>query len=256
MESALPMRAGARSSRWVRVFRSASFAIAGLSLAGCFALFSLDGYGPPPEATESSPDGGGDALTAPVAVRIVFVTSDQVTGALGGVAGANTLCNDLASKAGLPGHYRAWISDKSSTPKDKFPALVDASGNGADPLGPPLAMPNGVIIANGFTELRTKGPRVPLVVNERDAAVEAIDKKGGCFDGGFVWTNTKENGAAAAAADTDCNQWNGAPGGWIPLPARGVAGVLGGDDSAERNWSSGCPDVSCSASGHLYCFQD
>ena len=39
--------------------------------------------------------------------RIVFLTSTTHTGNLGGLTGADAICNDLASTAGLPGANEA-----------------------------------------------------------------------------------------------------------------------------------------------------
>src|SRR5689334_4717562 len=51
----------------------------------------------------------GDATPAPDAagpINLVFVTSSEQTGAsLGGLTGADAICNNLAAAAGLPGTY-------------------------------------------------------------------------------------------------------------------------------------------------------
>jgi hypothetical protein len=46
----------------------------------------------------------------------VFVTSTVHDGNLGGLAGADAICNSLASDAGLPGTYKAWLSDGFNSP--------------------------------------------------------------------------------------------------------------------------------------------
>src|SRR5438445_512912 len=68
--------------------------------------------------TTSAPlvtDGGAtsdasNTAPAPVGPKHAFVSSAIVTGNLGGLTGADALCNDLAKKAGLGGTYVAWIS--------------------------------------------------------------------------------------------------------------------------------------------------
>ena len=53
--------------------------------------------------------------------KLVFLTSSRHTGALGGVAGADTICRGLAADAGLPGLYRAWIAtDTTDDPASRF----------------------------------------------------------------------------------------------------------------------------------------
>lgn len=43
----------------------------------------------------------------------VFVTSKRYDGNLGGVEGANEICQEHAEAAGLPGEYKAWISSST-----------------------------------------------------------------------------------------------------------------------------------------------
>ena len=61
--------------------------------------------------------GGGDAID-PMSTpyNFVFVTSTNAQLAdLGGLVGADTVCNTLAHAAGLPGTYVAWMSDAATT---------------------------------------------------------------------------------------------------------------------------------------------
>src|SRR5439155_17879039 len=54
--------------------------------------------------------GDGVAVTS----NLVFVTSTtQPPGSLGGLAGADMLCNARAAAPGLPGTYVAWLSTPS-----------------------------------------------------------------------------------------------------------------------------------------------
>lgn len=80
---------------------------------------------PPPEAcvagacasTEPPPgtDGGGSDA-APVTANYMFVTSTKkFLGDFGGLAGGDAWCNSLAQQAGLPGEYRAWLSDGANS---------------------------------------------------------------------------------------------------------------------------------------------
>src|SRR4026209_2737248 len=103
-----------------------------VATSGCFALFSLDGYeGPngevpddanvPPRDGQQTDRESGAPLPAH---RIVFVTSTVQDGTLGGILGADPLCTKLATDAKLPGAYRAWLSDRTSSPSSRFPALI------------------------------------------------------------------------------------------------------------------------------------
>jgi hypothetical protein len=46
--------------------------------------------------------------------KTVFITSRRYDGDLNGVSGADQKCNDLATAAGLEGHYKAWLSTSSA----------------------------------------------------------------------------------------------------------------------------------------------
>ncbi len=79
------------------------------------------------------PDGSdADASTCPVgavcdgAYNYAFVTSTkELPSLIGGIAGADALCNQRAQGAGLPGQYVAWLS---STTSDARTRLGSASG--------------------------------------------------------------------------------------------------------------------------------
>src|SRR5579862_10016198 len=47
---------------------------------------------------------------SPTGNNVVFATAGVHTGALGGIAGADTICAQEAASAGLAGHYVAWLS--------------------------------------------------------------------------------------------------------------------------------------------------
>ena len=53
-------------------------------------------------------------------VKLVFLLEDGVRGDIGGVAAADQTCNDAAEAAGLPGTYKAWLSDSTSSPSTRF----------------------------------------------------------------------------------------------------------------------------------------
>ncbi len=52
---------------------------------------------------------------------LVFVTSKRYDGNLGGIEGANKICQHHAESAGLPGEYKAWISSSTEqSPVNSF----------------------------------------------------------------------------------------------------------------------------------------
>jgi hypothetical protein len=69
---------------------------------------------PPPldAPTDAAPD-----TTRP---NVVFVTADRRMGNLGGLAGADAMCADEATAAGLPGEFRAFVSTSTVDARDRF----------------------------------------------------------------------------------------------------------------------------------------
>jgi hypothetical protein len=52
--------------------------------------------------------------------RVVFLSSQSHDGDFGGLSGADTICQNLADNAGLPGTYMAWMSSESMGPVNRF----------------------------------------------------------------------------------------------------------------------------------------
>jgi hypothetical protein len=105
--------------------------------------------------------------------KIVFVTSAKYTGNLGGVAGADVKCQQLAEAAGLPGTYKAWLSDKSSSPAATF-----TRWNG------PYVLVDGTEVASNWQGLTDHYHFVPKNITET----------GQDTGESFQWTNTAPSG--------------------------------------------------------------
>jgi len=75
--------------------------------------------------------------------RSVFLTSGDYTGNVGGVAGADTICQGLADTALLPGTFLAWISTShGNEPETRFSR---STGN--------YVNTNGDVVADNWTDL-------------------------------------------------------------------------------------------------------
>lgn len=218
--------------------RVATVLAAGIVMAtsGCFALFSLDGYGPPAEASDASFDARSDGAVVDAADaappgRTIFVTSQTFNGDLGTRDGGDSKCQSAAKDAGLPGTYRAWLSEEGVSVLDR---LVTDAG--------PLRLVNGTTVADSTADLAMAGPRTGIVLDERGK------KRGGgaCEDGGLIaWTGTGPDGAAPDMFGMDCAQWRTSGGN------QGVAGVVG---STDDSWTSACQRP-CGQQAALYCIQ-
>ena len=86
----------------------------------------------------------------------MFITSKTVTGNMGGLAGADAICNKLAAIANVPGTYKAWLSDSKQSPNTR---LTYASGA--------YVLLDGTPLANNWADL-VDGP-----------LAHAIDHRGG-----------------------------------------------------------------------------
>jgi hypothetical protein len=155
-------------------------------------------------------------------------------GSFGGVAGADAMCGKMAAIANLPGFYRAWISDRTSSPAARF--TKD---------GGPYVLLDGSIVARSWMELVTQGPRTALSVNELGGPATATVNY--CASHA-VWTNTASDGTLAQPG-FDCNGWSSSS--WFRAAF--------GNARAIATWTDGCrlgdADNTCRARAALYCFQ-
>jgi hypothetical protein len=239
-----------RSGRAPRSF--AFLLLLAAATGGCFALFTLDGYGPVQTPIEGSigdaidpgmdaGDAGPDAVQ--VTGKIVFVTGQEYSVGIGNqlssVGAANSLCELAASKAGLSGTFLAWISDDRTPPR--LPAFGDAGNDTTQ-----IITTTQQIVAASYAELFDGGPRVAIAATE-DASTVAlapqVGNDGECPDGGLVWT-----GFSVKPNDDPphCGQWLSG--------ASGQNGGAGRIAKAPIAWSYAC-NLACSFRAHLYCFQ-
>lgn len=162
--------------------------------------------------------------------RIVFASDTGYRGNLGGLAGADGLCNDMAAAGGLPsGDYRAWMSDATDSPSTRF--THD---------GGPFQLPDGGIIAQDWAD---------LVDGELNDAI-AVDFWGEFIDvAAFVWTNTDWRGEiVSTSSEENCSSWTN------PDPEQ--MGGVGRMHWGGENWTYAGTAVSCAdEEPFIYCFQ-
>lgn len=163
--------------------------------------------------------------------RIVFATSTGQNGNLGGLTGADAICQSLADSAGLPGTYLAWLSDAVDSPSTRFARSVF-----------PYTRVGGLVVADSYTDLTTR--RLPL-----DAGIN-INEKGEFITGAAVWTNTRPDGTPIALLQRlNCNGWTSAD--------DGITAFVGasGDIDVEWTFRIGVTNRTCDTPSALYCFQ-
>ena len=157
----------------------------------------------------------------------VFLSSTLHAGNLGGLSGADAICQGLAKEANLPGTYRAWLSDSTSSPDSRF---VPSSG--------PYQLVTGTTIAANFTDL-TDGSLA--------ARIDVTETGGGVGGESGTWTHTKIDGAPGGFGNVNC-------GNWTLNAATGGAGNIGFATSNDSAWTAAGSSF-CNVPSHLYCFQ-
>lgn len=196
-----------------------------IAAAGCEIVFPL--RPPPPDAP---PD-------APPLTRRVFVTESQFTGAeIGGLAGADTKCQDRARAAGLSGTYFAWLSDSTGSPASRF---VQSTV--------PYVRIDGMTIANDWAEL-ISGQHL-AAIDQTDTGTAGFSDKLCANVTTFVFTNTRVEGTLLSS-NQSCDNWSLdiGPSGW------------GNYMKSDASWTLDCngggaAPVFCGAHAALYCFE-
>ncbi len=157
---------------------------------------------------------------------IVFATQNLYSGSqIHGLVGADAICAGEASSAGLPGTFRAWLSDSNTSA-----AARHTHGTN------PYALPDGTQVADDWTDL-TDGSIDAPITRHADGSESPL---------GGVWTATAPSGGISYPGNT-CSNWTSDAG----LGADGYAGATNGD------WSlnSVFPLDNCALTSRLYCFQ-
>ena len=115
-------------------------------------------------------------LRARGASTYVFVSSQKFNGNLGGIAGADQKCQDLADAAGLPGTYFAWLadSDPANAPASRFTQAPNAY------LRPGIGSAAPQVVADDWADLTDGSLDLAINVTENGAQF------GGFLD---VWSN-------------------------------------------------------------------
>ena len=170
--------------------------------------------------------------------RRVFVSSTTLEGdlqqgidnpqKLTGLALADARCQALATKAGLSGTFKAWLSTTTDSPATRFDTRFTGLYR--------LSGPGNPIVANGWSALTTQPLLHPI-----DA-----DENGAPASGEIVWTNTLPDGTPAS--NLHCNNWSS---------SKAVDTTTVGDSSqTDTTWTNVAAAQLCAVANRLYCFED
>jgi len=167
---------------------------------------------------------GASCAAISTAGNLVFVSSMQFTGNLGGLTGADAKCQSLATAAGLPGTYKAWLSDTLTDVKTR----VTQSTN-------KYVLIDGTMIAANYTAL-TSGTIAHAIDRDEHGVHLATD----------VFTDSNPNGTAT---EIDllftCNDWT---------LGDTVIGEVGRSDVTTKSWTAD-GDGLCQSPSSIYCLQ-
>jgi len=178
-----------------------------------------------------APDDGCDACAIPPPpYRMIFVSSEVFTGAMGGLAGADAACQDLATKAGLQGQFLAWLGDAQAWPASRM-SKADV----------PYLRTDFVPVAKNWADLTDGILQAPL--DKMENAMQAPNPPGFCNGVQPVHSNIVKDGTPYDAPG-DCGDWTTDVG-------MTRAGQLGAVNSA---WTDGCM-MGCVNKAPIYCVQ-
>jgi hypothetical protein len=175
-----------------------------------------------------------------VCSKMVFVTSVEYDGNLGGLTGADAKCQALANAKGLNGTYLAWLSlsDGSASPLTRFthPNVL-------------YVLVDGTVVATNWNE---------LISGNLQHAID-LDENGSAVAWALPWTNTRSNGSAipgraSGGLNGDCTRWtsNASDEACLYPDSCTTAGTTG---RADYGWTEYGNAQYCSMPHRFYCFQ-
>jgi hypothetical protein len=186
------------------------------------------------------PQDGYAKYKLPLTFKQVFVTSTTHDGNLGGIAGADKICNDCASAAGLEGTFKAWLGDSDSGPVDNF------------------------VMDRWVMYILVNGEYVGMWPDLIDAGVIGTPKdllnpismtEFGDMVTGYVWSNVYQGKSLDSEVgpnksdQTSCQNWSS------PSDGTGNVGSASSADGIIWSWDIFYGTVGCSTELRLYCFE-
>lgn len=189
--------------------------------------------------TETTRDAPVEAPIDATITKTVFVTSTRHSGALGGLLGADAICNARA-RAALAGNYMAWLADANLAPATR---MSQHPGK--------YQLVDGTVIATSWSDLVDGSLAHPIDRTEQDVQLGGV----GCdaslptcpfiCEGGEAWSNVAANGTARATPS--CSDWM----------ATGALGTAGNVGKVTGAWTEGsCDNIGCDVSLlPLLCFE-
>jgi len=180
----------------------------------------------------------------PAGAKLAFLTRTTFKGNLGGLAGADALCNAAAQAGRLPGRFKAWLSTNEWNSQRSVAVYVHAVdrfiGNGPWYLLGVDAMGRRQLVFANRAAMRA----APLVAISKNELGQDLST------GRFVFTGTEATGLSRTVGSFQspqgtCDNWTGQSG----------AGLVGSVFGSGGDWTAAA-DQSCGNDYSLYCFED
>jgi hypothetical protein len=171
-----------------------------------------------------TPDSGTDSAMVDAAKKPLraFVSSQIKNGNLGGVAGADQTCMQLATAQNLGGNWRAWISVNGTDAIDH----ITSTG--------PWQLVNGDVVADNKTTLASGSLKHLIDKDEKGATPPDAEDR--------AWTATGANGRYTGP---DCAGWT----------STGANGMVGEAKNGGANQWTALGSEPCSEVNRVYCFE-
>ena len=174
----------------------------------------------------------GMGMDSGAPTKRVFVTSAVFSSNLGGLAGADTKCQQAADAAALGGTYKAWLSDESTSVASRMTHAAI-----------PYALVDGTIVASDWSELTSNFLAHAIDRTEKNGAPLVVAAS--CGTWAAVWTGSQANGDQDVGYT--CSGWSGAQ------PSDN--GDVGDASQTSSWWTDKCSMQTCGHTAALYCME-
>lgn len=183
--------------------------------------------GPPTPTPSPTP-----ALT----YKRVFVGQNNNGGIMGGLSGANSICQQEAINAGLGGTWKAWLSDSTHSPANQSDGEVWTQYNGQYRLtdGTTVVATSWAGLTDGFIS----------------SLISRFATGPGPICSSCVYTNTTSTGNIKSTVPSQiCNNWTSDTGSQ-------TGPIMGSTNAGNSGWTEfNQPSLSCLSNWYIYCFE-
>jgi hypothetical protein len=176
----------------------------------------------------------------------VFVSSQTYAGNLGGVSGADSLCQSLAQRAGLTGTFKAWLGAQGSTPGTRW-----------TPRAGRYVLRTSQLVANSWNEIITTATILtPIMVDKNGKMAMALpyDPFGPALARtGMYFSAPGTTPRVLTPYDQNCRDWTSG----IQVPPQSMDSGSGWcPNKPAPLWSDNYINLPCNEPmGHIYCFE-